>query len=177
MRLLSKAGWVFDRFIDAMLALAAFIVFAQTIWVSQDVIIRKVLDWTWAPSFEIMIYSIVWMTFLGTAAIYRDRGHVVMEAAIARFPARAQGILGLVTSGAIAAMLAFLLFFTARLTIQDYLNHFTLASVLNPPKWPIEIVIPLSFLLLFVQSCRHAVTYYRAYRTGEVIKAGEQTSL
>lgn len=177
MRLLSKAGWVFDRLIDAMLALSAFIVFVQTVWVSQDVVIRKAFDWTWAPSFEIMIYSLVWMTFLGTAAIYRDRGHVVMEAVTGRFPPRFQNVLGLVTSCAIAAMLAFLLFFSARLTIQDYLNHFTLASVLTPPKWPIEMVIPFSFLLLFVQSCRHAVTYYRAYRTGEVIKAGEQTSL
>jgi TRAP-type C4-dicarboxylate transport system permease small subunit len=177
MRLLSKAGWVFDRFIDAMLALAAFIVFVQTIWISQDVIIRKAFNWTWAPSFEIMIYSLVWMTFLGTAAIYRDRGHVVMEAIAGRFSAKVQDILAVVTSCAIAAVLAFLLFFSARLTIQDYLNDFTLASVLNPPKWPIEMVIPISFLLLFIQSIRHAVTYYRAYRSGEVIKAGEQTSL
>ena len=59
----------------------------------MDVIVRKSFDWTWAPSFEILTYSLVWMTFLGTAAIYRDRGHVVMEAIVSRFPARAQNIL------------------------------------------------------------------------------------
>lgn len=177
MRFLSKAGWLFDKLVDALLFVAGVIVFLQTVWISQDVIIRKAFDWTWAPSFELLTYSIVWMTFLGTAAIYRDRGHVVMEAVTQRFPPKVQNLVGMITTCAIALLLAFLLFFSARLTIQDYLNNFTLASVLTPPKWPIEIVIPISFLLLFVQAIRHCVTYYRAYRTGEVIKGGEQTSL
>jgi TRAP-type C4-dicarboxylate transport system permease small subunit len=117
------------------------------------------------------------MTFLGVAAIYRDRGHVVMEAIVQKIPARAQSTVSLITTVAVMGLCLFLLFFTARLTVRDYQEHFVLASILNPPKWPIELVIPLSFLMLFIQSIRHVGFYYRAYRTGERVQAGEQTSL
>ena len=177
MKYLAKAGRAFDKTIDALLVISGLIVFVQAVWISVDVIVRKSFDWTWAPSFEILAYSLVWMTFLGTASIYRDRGHVVMEAIVQRFSAKAQDLIGLVTTIAVMGLCLFLFFFTARLTIVDYQNHFILASILNPPKWPIEIVIPLSFLLLFIQSIRHVVTYYRAYKSGERITAGEQTSL
>ncbi|MBN1322098.1 MAG: TRAP transporter small permease [Thermoleophilia bacterium] len=177
MRSLAKAGRAFDWFIDAMLFVAGVIVFVQTVWITQDVIIRKAFDWTWAPSFEILTYSILWMTFLGTTAIYRDRGHVVMEAIVARFPARAADIINLVTTFAIAGLTAFLLYYSAKLTIQDYQSHFVLATILKPVKWPIEIVIPVAFLTLFIQSIRHMVTYYRAFKAGEYVKAGEKSSL
>ncbi|OFW56443.1 MAG: hypothetical protein A2133_11465 [Actinobacteria bacterium RBG_16_64_13] len=168
---------MYDKTVDGMLVISGLIVFIQAIWVSVDVIVRKSFDWTWAPSFEILAYSLVWMTFLGTAAIYRDRGHVVMEAIVQKIPARAQDLISLVTTIAIVALCAFLLFITARLTIRDYQSHFVLASILNPPKWPIEIVIPLSFLMMFIQSIRHVGLYYRAYRAGERVQSGEQISL
>jgi TRAP-type C4-dicarboxylate transport system permease small subunit len=177
MRLLDKAGRVFDRIIDVMLLLAGVIVFIQTLWITQDVIIRKAFNFTWAPSFEILSFSILWMTFLGTTAIYRDRGHVVMEAVVERFPPRAANIINLISTCAVAGLIAFLLFYSARLTIQDYQNHFVLATILKPVKWPIEMIIPIAFFALFIQSIRHVVTYYRAFKSGEYIKAGEQSSL
>ena len=177
MNFMHKAGRAFDKTLTAMLVISGLIVFVQAVWISVDVIVRKSFDWTWAPSFEILSYSLVWMTFLGTAAIYRDRGHVVMEAIVQRFPARAQNISASSRRCAVMGLCLFLFFYTARLTVRDYQEHFILASILNPPKWPIEIVIPLSFLMLFIQSIRHVVTYYRAYQSGERISAGEQTSI
>ncbi len=173
----AKAGRGFDILIDALLVMSGLIVFLQALWVSEDVIVRKIFDWTWGPSFELLAYSLVWMTFLGTAAIYRDRGHVVMEAIVQRFPARVQDLVSIITTIAVAGLCLFLLFFTARLTVEDYQNHFILSSILNPPKWPIELVIPFSFLLMFIQALRHVRFYYRAYQAGERVSAGEQSSL
>ncbi len=177
MKSLKTAGRVFDKVIDVMLVVSGLIVFMQAIWISVDVIVRKAFDWTWAPSFEILAYSLVWMTFLGVTAIYRDRGHVVMEAVVQRFSPRTQNLIALVTTFAVMWLCLFLFFFTARLTVRDYQEHFVLATILNPPKWPIEIVIPLSFLTLFIQAIRHLGFYYRAYRAGERVSSGEQTSL
>ena len=160
-----------------MLVVSGLIVFAQALWVSEEVIVRKAFDFSWAPSFELLTFSLVWMTFLGTAAIYRDRGHVVMEAIVQKIPVRAQNAVSLLTTAAIVVLTCFLLFITARLTYVDYRDHFILATVLNPPKWPIEIVIPLSFLMMFIQAIRHLGFYYRAFRSGERVQSGEQTSL
>lgn len=165
MEFLRKMEKVFDKTMDVMLMISGVIVLFATAAVVQDVIIRKAFDFTWAPLYEILTYSLVWMTFLGTTAIYRDLGHVKLDSFIQFLSKRALALLSFITSCAVVALCAFLLFYTARLNINDYLNDFRLATILNPPKWPIEIIIPIAFLMLCVQAIRHSVTYFKAYRS------------
>lgn len=166
MQFLRKVEHAFDRTMDVMLLLSAAIILFATLAVVQDVIIRKSFDFTWAPLYEILTYSLVWMTFLGTTAIYRDKGHVKLDSFLQMLPKRTQTLVHFITSCAVAVLCAFMCFLTARLTVNDYLNNFQLATILNPPKWPIEIIIPLAFFMLFVQAIRHSVSYFTEYRSG-----------
>lgn len=165
MEFLQKAGRGFDRTVNVMLLISGVIVLFDTVAVIQDVIIRKSFDFTWAPLYEILTYSLVWMTFLGTTAIYRDDGHVKLDSFLQMLPKRTQNLIHFITSCAVAILCIFLLFLTARLTVRDYQNHFILSTILNPPKWPIEIIIPLNFVLLFIQAVRHSVRYFKTYRS------------
>jgi TRAP-type C4-dicarboxylate transport system permease small subunit len=165
MEFFRKAEKVFDKTVSIMLLISGAIVLFDCAAVVQDVIIRKTTDFTWSPLYEILTYSLVWMTFLGTTAIYRDDGHVKLDSFMQLLPKRAQTLVHFITSCAVAVLCAFLLFLTARLTANDYQNHFVLATVLNPPKWPIEIIIPFNFVLLFIQAIRHSVRYFMAYRS------------
>jgi C4-dicarboxylate transporter, DctQ subunit len=173
MNFLRKAERVFDKVMDVMLLLSGAIVIVDMVLVAQDVIVRKAADFTWAPLYEILTYSLVWMTFLGTAAIYRDKGHVKLDSLVQFFSERKQNLISFVTSCAVALLCIFMTFLTARLTINDYLNHFVLATILNPPKWPIEIIIPIAFFMLFIQAIRHSVSYFRAYRSEEPAEPAE----
>ncbi|MCX8032741.1 MAG: TRAP transporter small permease [Thermoleophilia bacterium] len=164
MRFLQKAGRAFDKLVNFLLLLSAILILLDTLAIAQDVIIRKTVDFTWAPLYELLTYTMVWLTFLGTAAIYRDHGHVRMESILGMLSKRAQNLLNFATSCVVVALCLLCLFLTARLTINDYLNHFILATVLNPVKWPIEMIIPISFLVLTIQAVRHAVNYFKAYR-------------
>lgn len=173
MELLQKTGKGFDKVVGAMLLISGAIVLFDCAAVVQDVIIRKAFDFTWAPLYEILTYSLVWMTFLGTTAIYRDDGHVKLDSFVQFLPKRAQTMMHFITSCAIAVLCLFLLFLTARLTVRDYQNHFVLATILNPPKWPIEIIIPFNFVLLFIQAVRHAVNYFKRYRSEGLAEPAE----
>ena len=173
MEFLQKAGRVFDKVVDAMLLISGAIILFATIAVVQDVIIRKAAAFTWAPLYEILTYSLVWMTFLGTTAIYRDDGHVKLDSFLQMLPKRAQTLIHFLTSCAVALLCLLLVFLTARLTVWDYQNNFQLATILNPPKWPIEIIIPINFALLFIQAIRHSVRYFKAYRSGGLAKPAE----
>ena len=167
MNVLRKAGRAFDKVMDVMLLLAGAIVIIDTILVAQDVIIRKVANYTWSPLYEVLTYSLVWMTFLGTAAIYKDNGHVKLDSFLGMLPKRTQTFINFLTSCAVALLCIFMTFLTGRLTIDDFINGFTLSSILDPPKWPIEIIIPIAFIMLFVQAIRHSVNYFNLYRHGE----------
>ncbi len=171
MHFLGKLDRAFDKLMNVMLLLSGILVIVDTVAVAQDVIVRKTFDWTWAPLYELLQYSLVWITFLGCVAIYRDHGHVKMDSMVAMLPKRAGNLINFITSCAVALLCILMLFLTARLTLHDAQTHFVLASVLNPVKWPIEIIIPIAFLMLFVQSIRHGVTYFRAFRSGEPLEA------
>ena len=147
-----------------MLALAAVIVVIDALAVSADVILRKTIGFTWAPLYEIITYSLLWITFLGTTAIMRMNGHVKMDSLTSQLNPKTGALLNSISHGVCVLLAGIMLFYTIKLTITDYRTNFVLASILNPPKWPIEIIIPVGFLMLFIQLIRNTGVYFKKYR-------------
>jgi TRAP-type transport system small permease protein len=147
-----------------MLLAAAVIIVLDAVAVSQDVIIRKFFDYTWAPLFEIVTYTLLWMTFLGATALMRSLGHVKMDSLTSRLEPRTQVLLNFITSSACVLLLAVITYYTVQLTVSDYRTHFVLATIMNPIKWPIEIIIPITFLMLFIQVIRNTRNFLISYR-------------
>ena len=164
MKVLHKAEIIFDKIVDYMLMAAAVIVVLDALAVSADVILRKVIGFTWAPLYELITYSLLWITFLGTTAIMRMNGHVKMDSITSQLPPKTAALLNTLSHGVCVFLAGVMLFYTIRLTISDYQTNFVLASILNPPKWPIEIIIPLGFFMLFVQLIRNTRAYFERYR-------------
>ena len=165
MKVLRKAEIIFDKIIDYMLMAAAFIVVLDALAVSADVILRKTIGFTWAPLYEIITYSLLWMTFLGTTAIMRMNGHVKMDSLTSQLSPKTEALLNVITHCVCVLLAGVMLFYTIKLTITDYKTNFILASILNPPKWPIEIIIPVGFFMLFVQIIRNAMGFFEKYKT------------
>jgi len=164
MKVLRKAEIIFDKIIDYMLMAAAAIVVLDALAVSADVILRKVIGFTWAPLYEIITYSFLWMTFLGTTAIMRMNGHVKMDSLTSQLSAKTEALLNTISHWVCVLLAGVMLFYTIKLTITDYQTNFVLASILNPPKWPIEIIIPIGFFMLFIQLIRNARGYFLRYK-------------
>ncbi len=165
MKTLHKTEIIFDKIIDYMLMAAAAIVVLDALAVSTDVILRKAIGFTWSPLYEIITYSLLWMTFLGTTAIMRMNGHVKMDFLTTQLSPKAEALLNSITHGFCALLAGVMLFYTIKLTITDYQANFILASILNPPKWPIEIIIPIGFFMLFVQIIRNAKGFFEKYKS------------
>ncbi len=162
---LHKAEIIFDKIIDCMLMAAAAIVVIDALAVSTDVILRKVIGFTWAPLYEIITYSLLWMTFLGTTAIMRNNGHVKMDSITSLLSPKNEALLNVISHSVCIVLAGVMLFYTVKLTVGDYQNDFILASILNPPKWPIEIIIPIGFLMLLFQLMRNTRDFLDRYRT------------
>lgn len=170
MKALYKAEIIFDKIIDFMLMAAAVIVVLDALAVSADVILRKVIGFTWAPLYEIITYSLLWMTFLGTTAIMRMNGHVKMDSLTSHLSPKKSALLNVFSHSICVLLAGIMLFYTVKLTVTDYQTHFVLSSILNPPKWPIEIIIPVGFLMLFIQLLRNTRSFYKHYREMSVSK-------
>jgi len=164
MKVLRKAEIIFDKIIDCMLMAAAAIIVLDALAVSADVILRKAAGFTWAPLYEILTYSLLWITFLGTTAIMRMNGHVKMASLTGQLSPKAAALLNSISHGVCVLLAGIMLYYTIRLTVTDYQSNFVLASILNPPKWPIEIIIPVGFFMLFIQLIRNTRAYFNRYR-------------
>jgi TRAP-type C4-dicarboxylate transport system permease small subunit len=164
MKALRKADIIFDKTIDYMLTLAAVIVVLDALAVAADVTLRKVIGFTWAPLYEIITYSLLWMTFLGTTAIMRMNSHVKMDSLTSQLSPKSEALLNSISHCVCVLLAGIMLFYTVKLTITDYQTNFVLASILNPPKWPIEVIIPVGFFMLFVQIIRNTRGFFERYK-------------
>ncbi len=163
MKTLQKTEFLFDKIIDYMLTLAAVIIVLDALAVSMDVILRKAIGFTWPPLYELITYSLLWMTFLGTTAIMRQNGHVKMDSVTGALSPKNEALSSVISHSICILIAAIMLYYTVKLTLADYHASFILASILNPPKWPIEIIIPIGFFMLFIQLIRNTRDYIKRY--------------
>ncbi|MBI2854558.1 MAG: TRAP transporter small permease [Chloroflexi bacterium] len=139
---------IWHKTTDVFLWLAAGLLIAISFAITVDVLIRYFFNKTFGGLFEISEFSLLWMTFLGTAAVLRKGGHVNVDLLVTRLPARHRMAIEVLTSGACTAVLVLLTWYSARVTWQDFVQHSHFMTVLQPPKWPIELIMPLGFLLM-----------------------------
>ena len=163
-----KAGerfWhIFDKVVDVFMYLAAAIVIFDAVAVTLDVILRYTLSLTWAGLFEVTEYTILWITFLATTWVLRANIHVRTEMVVNFLNPKHKSLTNIIASIICIFLLAFMTWYTAKLTLHDIQTHFVLSSVLEPIKWPIEIIIPIGFFLLLLQLIRNVHGYLVNWR-------------
>ena len=157
---------IFDKTITVLMTLAAALVIFDALAITIDVLMRYFFSLNFVELLEITEYSLLWMTFLGTAWILKNNAHVRSEVLIDRLKPRPKAFLNSVASVISAMLLVSMVWFSAKLTLGDYqADTFIQGGILRVLKWPIEIIIPIGFLLLAIQAGRNAHTYMANFKS------------
>ncbi|MGB9886425.1 MAG: TRAP transporter small permease [Moorellales bacterium] len=133
-----------------MLGACGILVIVDTLAVSTDVLVRWLAGKTWAGLFEIVEYSLLWLAFLGLPWVTRKRMHVRVELLASRISPHRRAVLEGVATACSLLALGITLWYTFAQTLVDFLTKATVATVLVPPKWPIEVVIPVGLAVAIV---------------------------
>jgi TRAP-type C4-dicarboxylate transport system permease small subunit len=145
---------IIDKIIDGSMAMAAVIIVADALAVSADVLLKNTMGKTWNGLFEVMEYSILWMTFLGTAWILKKKTHIVVDAAVARLSPKYKTIANIVGYSISLILIGIVIVFSIKMTIYDFQSHITIPKELNLLKWPVEAIIPFGSILFFIELSR-----------------------
>ena len=89
------------------LVLAALALVVATASIAVGVFFRSLLDHPLAWTNELAVLGLVWLTFIGASAVFKERGHIAVDAVSFLLPAgprRALALLLLVTMGASIAI-------------------------------------------------------------------------
>jgi len=164
-KIFEKIWSALDRAITAMMALGAAIIIIDMLAVSVDVILRYSLDITYTGLFELMEYSLLWITFLATAWLLKINGHIRLDLILDRLNPRRKVITNIATSVICEILLGFLIWYSVKLTVNDFIHGTYLSTVLQPVKWPIEIIIAIGYILLFIVMLRRIFELVKTWQS------------
>lgn len=170
MDLLTKLGSMYDRLIDGLAYLTGgifiFIMIAVTVDVSSRKLLGSPIQWV----DEVTGYLLLYATFLAAAWLLKKEGHVSVDVVVERLNPRTQTWLHMIISILIAALCLVMAYVGVLTTLDVYRRGVFTVSFLEAPLALLVAVIPLGFLLLFIQFLR------RAHRCLEVLQ-GRQNAL
>jgi C4-dicarboxylate transporter DctQ subunit len=156
--LLSK---VLDRVLAGMAVLAGLLLLFMTFSISYSILARfiGIQSPVWTVQFN--EYSLLWMTFLGTAWVLSRRKHVSMDIITGRLKPPARRIADILHSLMGIAVCGVLLWYGSGMTWSFFERGVTDVQAVDVPKYLVLMVIPLGFLLLGIQFVRNLLAFLR----------------
>lgn len=113
----------------------------------------------WTVQFD--EYSLLWMTFLGTAWLLSRNRHVSIELVVSRFGEKGKRVFGVINDSLGLILCATICYYSYLCTIDHIRRNVIDVQGVDFPKGYVIAVIPLGFLLLFLQFVRRIVEDFR----------------
>jgi len=156
---------VIDKIVTAMMVVGAALIIIDMLAVSIDVIVRYLVGVTYTGLFELTEYSLLWMTFLATAWLLKMDGHIKLDLVLDRLNPRRKVITNITTAIICEILLGFLIWYSIKLTVNDIQYGTYLSTVLQPIRWPVEIIIPIGYILLFIVMLGKIFNHLKTWQT------------
>lgn len=140
-----------DTLNKVMVWIGAAMVIFMMLAISYSSIMRYIGLQPGAWVVEISSYLMLYITFLGTAWLQRQNGHVEVDLFLCNLKPRTSAGFRAVTSVG-GAVVGFVLAWKGTLVTIDYFRRgVTLMSILNTPQFLLIAIIPIGGILLFIE--------------------------
>lgn len=137
-----------------------FFIFAD---VTLKYLINRPITWV----FEATEYSLLYITFLGTAWLLKKDGHVKLDIVLNALQPRARTVLNIITSILLAIVCLLLTWYGTESTIDHFQRGVTSVKYYETPLFAYLIIIPIAGFLLFIQSIKRTYGYIKQIKNEE----------
>ncbi len=162
-----KAFWTrFDKLINGMAAFAGVILIFTTVAVCYGIATRFFFR---SPSIwvaQTTEYALLWIVFLGTTWLLREKGHVCVDIIYAGLGEKKKTWLDLVMNAVAGAACAVLVYFSTSYVCECISRGVNDVRAVTIPKWWVFFIIPIGLFLLTVQFFRIVSERYRTLKEG-----------
>ena len=151
---------VIDALSETLGTLAAWLFFITGLMISYEVVARYLFNapTIWAAELSQML--LLWATYLGISRLLRRDQHIRINALETLLPASAKRWLHVFSLLFISLLCLLVVYYGALIFWDSFERGRSTGTMLNIPNWWTEIVIPLGFSLLFLQTL---VQLYRQF--------------
>jgi C4-dicarboxylate transporter DctQ subunit len=152
----TKINVAFDHVLNSLAYMASLLILIAWVIVCGEIVMRYFFKnpLTWAVEFTeyIMLYT----TFLGSAWLLREEGHVSINLVLSRLNPRTEAIINFITSIFGIMACSIIVWYGAKSTLTHYRDGIRAFTAMLLLKWPFIIIIPFGSLLLSIQFVRRA---------------------
>ncbi len=132
--------------------IAALLIGVAIVIVCQMVFIRYVLVGSTAWQTEVVTFSLVGATILGSAWVQKERGHVSVGLVVENAPPGLRRIMLMLADLIVLAFAAIMLWKGFEVTHEAWKGAWTTDSIYEFPLWIPYLSMPVGFALLVLQS-------------------------
>lgn len=154
MKMLKRIGAVLDRITSVCAVLAAVLFAFLTLASSFEVVMRYLLNRPTSWTYEMSEYGVAFLAFLGAPWLLKLGGHVSLDVLTDRVSQKHRLFLKFVNSVLGAVMCLIVAYVGAGVTWDFFRRGVLQPTVLEPPKFLLLAVIPVSFALLAFEFVR-----------------------
>lgn len=170
LKLLRKAGVVFDRILELLMALASSMLVFAMLLVCTDVLMRYALNHALGWSIEISEAILVGVVSLGMAWLLKEEGHVKVDFLLKRLSSGSQALVTGIMSVIAAAALFMIAWFGLRITFEFMQSGTAIETgLLRIPKAYLLMPLGIGCFLFAVQFLRRSYRYLTTWKKRECV--------
>ncbi|PIC70203.1 hypothetical protein CSV77_08970 [Sporosarcina sp. P16b] len=158
MLVLLRINKLFDSIINCMAILGRVVIIIISLLIIVDIVSLKFFSNQFSWILEVSEYLLVFLTFLGVAWLLREDGHIKLDLLLNRLSEKNRTRMEIVNSciGAIISLIITVYGFLA--TWNLYMRDIKTETILEIPRSMLIVIIPVSFLFVFVQFIRNILS-------------------
>ena len=161
---LDKAGRMFDLVLGFLVYVASAMLAFILLAVCWDVIARTLAGSPLPWVLEFTEYSLLYLTFLCTAWVLRNEGHVNTDLLLIALRKDQRAFLNGMTSIIGAGVSIVLTCFGLLVSLEKLREGSFQPTAMAPPDFPLFIIIPFGFFLLLIQFIRRACRHFSEWK-------------
>ncbi len=155
------ADRIFDRILDAMALIAGLFSITIMVLICYLVVMRYLFQSPPAWVLEVCEYLLIYITFLSSAWLLRNNGHVRVDILLNWLPAFAKNAMLLVTSFLGCLSCCAIAWFSLQVTIDKFERHILTIQTLRIPEWILFLIIPVGSLFLLLEFLRQTFVAFQ----------------
>lgn len=114
---------------------------------------------------EYSTYSLLYITFLGSPQILKNRGHINLDIITNMLSDKPSRVLSLIVNVVGAAISGFMFYYATLVVKDNFIYKVKVMDSMATPQYLLTIVIPIGMFFLFIQFIRNFAEEYKNYKS------------
>lgn len=155
---------VIDICIMALSSIAALALAFLLVGICYSTFSRVAFNKPLSNLVEYSTYSLLYVTFLGSPQILKNKGHINLDIVTNALPAKVNNILSMGVNVVGTIISACIFYFGYLVLIDNYNFKIKVMDSMGTPMWLLTIVIPVGMFFLTIQFIRNFFSDYNEFK-------------